>query len=42
MAERLDPDLVVPVDYDTAEGDAAVDEFAADVARRGVPVVLEE
>jgi L-ascorbate metabolism protein UlaG (beta-lactamase superfamily) len=42
MAERLDPDLVVPVDYDTAGGDAAVDEFAADVARRGVPVVLEE
>ncbi|MEZ3142690.1 MBL fold metallo-hydrolase [Halobaculum sp. MBLA0143] len=43
LAEAMDPDLVLPVHYDTfdllaADGTA----FAADVAARGVPVVLDE
>ena len=43
LAERLDPDLVLPIHYDTfddLEADSAA--FAADVAARGVPVVLDE
>lgn len=43
LAERLDPDLVLPVHYNTLEfleADSAA--FAADVAKRGVPVVLDE
>lgn len=43
LAERMDPDLVLPVHYDTVErleADSAA--FAADVAGRGVPVVLDE
>ncbi len=43
LAERLDPDLVLPVHYDTfpaLETDDAA--FAADVAGRGVPVVLDD
>ncbi len=43
LAETLDPDLVLPIHYDTfeaLEADSAA--FAADVARRGVPVVLDE
>ncbi|MFC4356489.1 MBL fold metallo-hydrolase [Halobium salinum] len=43
LAESLDPDLVLPVHYDTLEmleADSAA--FAADVAGRGVPVVLDE
>nr|WP_049936664.1 MBL fold metallo-hydrolase [Haloplanus natans] len=35
LAERLDPDLVCPIHYDTRA-------FAADVAGRGIPVVLDE
>jgi L-ascorbate metabolism protein UlaG (beta-lactamase superfamily) len=43
LAEAMDPDLVVPVHYDTfdllaADGEA----FAADVASRSVPVALDE
>ena len=43
LAERLDPDLVLPIHYDTQaflEADSGA--FAADVAGRGVPVVLDE
>lgn len=43
LAEALDPDLVLPVHYDTFEAlEADSDAFAADVAGRGVPVVLDE
>jgi L-ascorbate metabolism protein UlaG (beta-lactamase superfamily) len=43
LAERMDPDLVVPIHYDTfdqlaADGPA----FAADVASRSIPVALDE
>jgi L-ascorbate metabolism protein UlaG (beta-lactamase superfamily) len=43
LAEVLDPDLVLPVHYNTLdflEADSAA--FASDVAQRGVPVVLDE
>jgi L-ascorbate metabolism protein UlaG (beta-lactamase superfamily) len=43
LAAALDPDLVVPIHYNTfgaLETDAR--EFAADVAQSGVPVVLDE
>jgi L-ascorbate metabolism protein UlaG (beta-lactamase superfamily) len=43
LAESLDPDLVAPIHYNTfeaLEADSAA--FAADVAGRGVPVVLDE
>ncbi|WP_101297369.1 MBL fold metallo-hydrolase [Halegenticoccus soli] len=43
LAEALDPDLVLPIHYDTFDllaADSAA--FAADVAKRGVPVVLDE
>ncbi|WP_227354419.1 MBL fold metallo-hydrolase [Haladaptatus salinisoli] len=43
LAERLGPELVLPIHYDTfsaLETDSGA--FAADVARRGVPVVLDE
>jgi L-ascorbate metabolism protein UlaG (beta-lactamase superfamily) len=43
LAASMDPDLVLPVHYDTFEAletDSAA--FAADVAGRGVPVVLDE
>ncbi|GAB6861417.1 MBL fold metallo-hydrolase [Haloplanus litoreus] len=43
LADRLDPDLVLPIHYDTQaflQADSAA--FAADVAGRGVPVVLDE
>ena len=43
LAERMDPDLVLPVHYGTTEAlatDSAA--FAADVAERGIPVVLDE
>ena len=43
LAESLDPDLVLPVHYNTLdflEADSAA--FASDVAKRGVPVVLDE
>ncbi|PSP82876.1 hydrolase [Halobacteriales archaeon QS_1_68_17] len=43
LAESMDPDLVLPIHYNTfgaLEADSAA--FAADVAGRGVPVVLDE
>ena len=43
LAERMDPDLVLPVHYNTIEilqADSGA--FAEDVAKRGVPVVLDE
>jgi L-ascorbate metabolism protein UlaG (beta-lactamase superfamily) len=43
LAESLDPDLVLPVHYNTRdflEADSGA--FASDVAKRGVPVVLDE
>jgi L-ascorbate metabolism protein UlaG (beta-lactamase superfamily) len=43
LAERLDPDLVLPVHYNTIDSLRADSRaFAADVAARGVPVVLDE
>jgi L-ascorbate metabolism protein UlaG (beta-lactamase superfamily) len=43
LAEALDPDLVCPIHYDTQAFLAAdARAFAADVAGRGVPVVLDE
>ncbi|PSP72847.1 hydrolase [Halobacteriales archaeon QS_3_64_16] len=43
LAETLDPDLVLPIHYNTFEELQADSEaFAADVAGRGVPVVLDE
>ncbi|AXG10792.1 MBL fold metallo-hydrolase [Haloplanus rubicundus] len=43
LAEALDPDLVCPIHYDTQSFLAADSRaFAADVAARGVPVVLDE
>jgi L-ascorbate metabolism protein UlaG (beta-lactamase superfamily) len=43
LAATLDPDLVLPIHYNTFEA-LETDEraFAADVAGRGVPVVLED
>ncbi|WP_435096192.1 MBL fold metallo-hydrolase [Halarchaeum sp. P4] len=42
LAETLRPDLVLPIHYNTFDALAADDEaFAADVAARGVPVVLD-
>jgi L-ascorbate metabolism protein UlaG (beta-lactamase superfamily) len=43
LAEALEPDLVLPAHYNTLdflEADSAA--FASDVAKRGVPVVLDE
>jgi L-ascorbate metabolism protein UlaG (beta-lactamase superfamily) len=43
LAEAMDPDLVVPIHYDTFEAlETDAEAFAADVASRGVPVVLDE
>ncbi|WP_224449789.1 MBL fold metallo-hydrolase [Haloprofundus salilacus] len=43
LAETLDPDLVLPIHYDTFEAlETDSSAFAADVASRGVPVVLDE
>jgi len=43
LAERLDPDLVLPVHYNTFEAiETDSGAFAADVASRGVSVVLDE
>jgi L-ascorbate metabolism protein UlaG (beta-lactamase superfamily) len=43
LAEALDPDLVLPIHYNTFEAlQADSGAFAADVAGRGVPVVLDE
>ncbi|MFB6220020.1 MAG: MBL fold metallo-hydrolase [Halolamina sp.] len=43
LAEAMDPGLVLPVHYNTIEIlQADSGEFARDVAKRGVPVVLDE
>ncbi len=43
LAARLDPELVLPVHYNTIELlTADSGSFASDVAKRGVPVVLDE
>ncbi|WP_324758429.1 MBL fold metallo-hydrolase [Haloarcula sp. GH36] len=43
LAEELDPDLVLPIHYNTFANLAADSgAFAQDVAKRGVPVVLDE
>jgi len=43
LAAALDPDLVVPIHYNTFEAlEADSRAFAADVAGRGVPVALDE
>ncbi|MFB1062408.1 MBL fold metallo-hydrolase [Natrinema sp. H-ect4] len=43
LADRLEPDLVLPVHYDTfAAIEIDADAFVVDVAHRGVPVVLDE
>lgn len=43
LAERIEPDLVLPVHYDTFDAIAIdADAFVVDVANRGVPVVLDE
>ncbi|MWV38954.1 MBL fold metallo-hydrolase [Natrialba sp. INN-245] len=43
LAATIDPDLVLPVHYDTFEEiEADADAFVVDVANRGVPVVLDE
>jgi L-ascorbate metabolism protein UlaG (beta-lactamase superfamily) len=43
LAERLAPDLVLPIHYDTFPAlETESRAFAADVASRGVPVVLSE
>lgn len=42
LAERMEPDLVLPVHYDTFEAlETDASAFASDVADRGVPVVLD-
>ncbi len=42
LAAAMVPDLVLPLHYDTFEEIAAdADAFVVDVARRGIPVVLE-
>ncbi|WP_226479303.1 MBL fold metallo-hydrolase [Natrinema amylolyticum] len=43
LVERIEPDLVVPVHYDTVPAiEADADAFVVDVARRGIPVALDE
>ncbi|EMA29585.1 MBL fold metallo-hydrolase [Haloarcula japonica] len=43
LAEEMDPDLVLPMHYNTFEAlGADSGAFAEDVAKRGVPVVLDE
>ncbi|MFC7203523.1 MBL fold metallo-hydrolase [Haloferax namakaokahaiae] len=43
LAEALDPDLVLPIHYDTIPILEADDEaFVCDVAKRGIPVVLDD
>ena len=43
LAEAMDPELVLPIHYNTfAALEADSGAFAEDVARRGVPVVLDE
>ena len=43
LAERMDPDLVVPIHYNTLDFlEADSGGFARDVARRSIPVALDE
>jgi L-ascorbate metabolism protein UlaG (beta-lactamase superfamily) len=43
LAETLSPDLVLPIHYNTIEAlEADPKAFAADVASRGVPVVIDD
>lgn len=43
LAEEMDPDLVLPIHYNTFEAlEADSGAFAEDVAKRGVPVALDE
>jgi len=43
LAEAMDPDLVLPIHYNTFEAlSADSGAFARDVAKRGIPVVLDE
>ncbi len=43
LAEELDPDLTLPIHYNTFEAlEADSDAFAVDLARRGLPVALDE
>jgi L-ascorbate metabolism protein UlaG (beta-lactamase superfamily) len=43
LAEAMDPDLVLPIHYNTFEAlEADSGAFIEDVAKRGVPVVLDE
>jgi L-ascorbate metabolism protein UlaG (beta-lactamase superfamily) len=43
LAADLDPDLVLPIHYNTFDAlEADSGAFAEDVAKRGVPVVLDE
>ncbi|WP_312912337.1 MBL fold metallo-hydrolase [Natronosalvus caseinilyticus] len=43
LAETIRPDLVLPIHYDTFEAlETDADAFVLDVARRAVPVVLDE
>jgi len=43
LAAAMDPDLVFPIHYDTFEAvETDAEAFAAEVAGRGVPVVLDE
>lgn len=43
LAEAMDPDLVLPIHYNTFDAlSADSGAFAEDVAKRGVPVVLDE
>lgn len=43
LAAAIGPDLVVPIHYDTIEMlEADADAFAVDVARRSIPVALEQ
>jgi len=43
LAEAMDPDLVLPIHYNTFEAlSADSGAFAEDLAKRGVPVVLDE
>jgi L-ascorbate metabolism protein UlaG (beta-lactamase superfamily) len=43
LAAALDPDLVLPIHYDTIELlETDADAFVVDVANRGIPVVLDE
>ena len=43
LAEELDPDLTLPIHYNTFEAlEAESDAFAVDLAKRGLPIALDE